>query len=150
MMKKSIYIFALLMMLTLGACSNNDEPIYANSGMGSNRDWTYYPEQISVYIDGILQTQVQEITPLSYQMTAKDKEANYPYYYNTVFKIKGLVKKNKVTEITTKANIDDFEGFAIIKGIEYKVSGHFTGNPFHLPEEMGVEIHIDQTLSTHP
>lgn len=141
-MKQKLLYFAALLVMVLSACSSQDEP---SRPQGSYRDTTYRGDRCEVYVSGALNTGVSEVQVVSYHIPADELEANAPYLFDTVMKIKGFLKKNKVTEIEVKSNVDDFEGESTVDGRHYRVSGHFEGDPFRvLPEQMSIVVYFEE------
>lgn len=129
------------MMLILSACGNQDEPSPTNEG--SPRDWPYEKNQVEFYINGVEQNSISEITVRSLQLEDCGDNDAFPWY-DVTLKVKGLLKKNKVFNIQVKADIDKFEGTTVYKGIEYNVTGIYTGNPFYHYKDMGIKVYLEE------
>ncbi len=140
-MKERIFYFSMLLMLVLSACSNQDEPSSANEG--SSRDWTYGKDQVEFYINGVEQTSVYEITVRSLRLKDCGRIDAFPWYYVTL-KVKGLLPKDKVFNIQVGADIDRFEGSTIYNGIEFNVTGIYTGSPFEHYKDMGIKVYLEE------
>ncbi len=140
-MKGKLICFSLLMMLLLSTCGNQDEPSPANEG--SPRDWPYEKNQVEFYINGVEQNSISEITVRSLQLKDCGDNEAFPWY-DVTLKVKGLLKKNKVFNIQVKADIDRFEGTTVYKGIEYNVTGIYTGNPFYHYKDMGIKVYLEE------
>lgn len=140
-MKERIFYFSMLLMLVLSACSNQDEPSSANEG--SPRDWTYGKDQVEFYINGVEQTSVYEITVKSLQLKDCGGIDAFPWYYVTL-KVKGLLPKDKLFNIQVGADIDIFEGSTIYNGIEFNVTGIYTGSPFEHYKDMGIKVYLEE------
>ncbi len=140
-MKFLYTLFALLALSVISSCSNEDEPSYGH--YGSNRDWTYNAEQIQFYIDGKVQNQINEITVVSKQLDTEGENPPFPWY-DTTLKVNGLVSKDKIIEINVKADIEHFEGQTEVAGIQYSVSGEFTGSPFEHHSKMGIIVYLEK------
>lgn len=139
---------ALLMMLifsalvlVLSSCSEDDEP--TDGVYGSNRDWTYTGEQVKFYIEGVEQSQVKEITVTSRHLPTEGENPPFPWYASTL-KVKGLAPKGKITEINVDADVERFEGQTEVAGIQYSVSGEFTGSPFEHHSKMGIIVYLEK------
>lgn len=140
-MKEKIFCFTMLVMLVLSSCSNNDEPSPSNEG--SPRDWAFGKDQVEFYINGVEQTSVTEITVRSLQLEGCGDNDAFPWY-DVTLKVKGLLPKNKVFNIQVGADIDRFEGTTIYNGIEYNVTGIYTGNPFEHYKDMGIKVYLEE------
>lgn len=140
-MKNLLYILFALLSLLCSSCTNEDEPSPANEG--SPRDWTYSGDNVKVYIDNNPQTTVSELRVLSLQLTSGE-ESIYNPLYDTTLKIKGLLKKDTVTDISVISTLDDFEGITNINGVEYNVSGEYVGNPFETHySDLGIVVYLN-------
>lgn len=138
------FLYSIVTIITLSilsSCSNEYEP--TTERYGSNRDWTYSKDQVKVYIDDVEQTQVKEITVVSRQLDTEGENPPFPWY-ETTFKVKGLVSKNKIFEIKAFADVERFEGTTTIKGVEYNVTGVYTGSPFAYYKNMGIVINLNK------
>ncbi len=140
-MIEKIFCFTMLLMLVLTACSNNDEPSPVNEG--SPRDWTFGKDQVELYINGVKRTSVSEITVRSLQLEGCGDIEAFPWY-DVNLKVKGLLPKNKVFNIHVLADIDRFEGSTVYNGIEYDVTGIYTGNPFYHYKDMGIKVYLEE------
>lgn len=136
---KAVTYLSLSVMMLLTACSNTDEPTV--SGYGSPRDWTYGNDQIHFYINGVEQTSVSEITVSSTQHTNVLNNDVFPWY-DTTLKVKGLLSKNKIFNIQVDADIERFEGTTVYDGVEYNVTGEYTGDPFEHYSKMGIIVYL--------
>ena len=125
--------------MALPSCSNQDEPSPDNEG--SPRDWTYGKEQVQFYIDNLEQTSVSEITVRSLQLEGSGDNKVFPWYDATL-KVKGLLPKNKVFNIQVMADVERFEGSTVYDGVEYNVTGEYTGNPFEHYKDMGIIVYL--------
>lgn len=140
-MKNLIYILFILIIPFCVSCTNEDEPSPANEG--SPRDWTYSGDNVKVYIDNNLQVTVSELSVHSIQLTSGE-EAIYNPLYDSTLKIKGLLKKDKITNISVMSTLDDFEGITNINGVEYNVSGKYIGNPFETHySDLGIVVYLN-------
>lgn len=131
----------MLFMLVLSACSNQDEPSLTNEG--SLRDWAYGQDQVEFYINGVEQTSVYDITVRSLQLKGCGGIETFPWY-DVTLKVKGLLPKKKVFNIQLLADVDRFEGSTIYNGIEYNVTGIYTGNPFEHYKDMGIKVYLEE------
>ena len=138
-MKRTFVYLTTLLMISFSSCSNQDEPSPGNEG--SPRDWTYGKEQVQFYIDNVEQTSVSEITVRSLQLEGSGDNDVFPWYDATL-KVKGLLPKNKVFNIQVLADVERFEGSTVYDGIEYNVTGEYTGNPFEHYKDMGIIIYL--------
>ena len=139
-MKSKALFFLCMMMLVLVACGK-DEPSVGGQH-GSPRDWTY--TNVDFQIDGVKITSVSEITCDSRQIVY-DPVPEDPYFpwYAMTLKVKGLEKKNKVTNIYVDADVDRFEGEVTLSGVDYDVTGYWIGNPFSdLPENTVIVVNL--------
>lgn len=138
------FLYILLTFLTFSifsSCSNEDEP--TTDRYGSNRDWTYSGEQVKFYIDGMEQSQVEEITVVSKQLDIEGENPAFPWYATTL-KVKGLLSKNKIFEIEVLADVERFEGTTTLNGVEYNVTGIYTGSPFDYYKDMGIIVNLNK------
>lgn len=131
----------LLMLFFFSACSSLDEP--ATDRYGSNRDWPYSGEQVKFYIDGTEQPQVKEVTVVSRQLDTEGENPPFPWYATTL-KVSGLLPKNKIFEIEVLADVERFEGTTNLEGVEYNVTGIYTGSPFDYYKDMGIVINLNK------
>ncbi len=140
-MKNLFYILFMLVASFCSSCTNEEEPSLANEG--SPRDWTYKGDNVKVYIDNNLQNTVSELRVHSLQLTSGEEAINNPIY-DTTLKIKGLLKRDKITDISVISTLDDFEGITNINGVEYDVSGEYIGNPFETHySDLGIIVHLN-------
>lgn len=140
LLKNFQLVLSLTVLLFCISCSKNDEPSIEDEG--SPRDWTYTKDNVQVYIDGVRQASVTEITVKSIQLTDEEEETNP--LYDTTLKIKGLEKKNKITNIKVESTIDTFKGTVTYKGSNYVVSGEYVGDPFRTHySELGIIVNLD-------
>lgn len=126
-MKTKVFFLSLILLLGLGilpSCSSED-PI--PNGGGSYRDWRYSPEQCTVTIDGVKQTDFKEI--LVYSKQVANAQDGKPDIFYTTFRIYDLVKGEKYSEISVYADWDKFAGNTVLNGKYYSVEGEFLGNP---------------------
>lgn len=142
-MKEKLICLSILIMLFFSSCSNHDEPSPSNEG--SPRDWTYLNDQIKFYIDDVEQTSVSEITVRSLQLKTEGENPPFPWY-STTLKVKGLLPKNKIFEIEILADVERFEGTTSVNGIEYDVTGEYTGSPFEHYKDMGIIVNLNKKL----
>ncbi len=140
-MKEKIICFITLLSLFLTSCNNADEPSPFNEG--SPRDWPYGKDQVELYINNVKQLSVKEVTVRSLQLQNPGEELVFPWY-DVTLKVKGLLPKNKIFNISVKADIDRFEGSTVYDGIEYDVTGIYTGNPFEHYKDMGIVIYLQE------
>ncbi|MBD5307499.1 MAG: hypothetical protein HDS14_07740 [Bacteroides sp.] len=138
-MKRTFVYLTTLLMISFSSCSNQDEPSPVNEG--SPRDWSYGKEQVQFYIDNVEQTSVSEITVRSLQLEGSGDNDVFPWYDATL-KVKGLLPKNKVFNIQVLADVERFEGSTVYDGVEYNVTGEYTGNPFEHYKDMGIIIYL--------
>ena len=138
-MKRTFVYLTTLLMMSFSSCSNQDEPSPGNEG--SPRDWTYGKEQVQFYIDNVEQTSVSEITVRSSQLEGSGDNDVFPWYDATL-KVKGLLPKGKVFNIQVMADVERFEGSTVYDGVEYNVTGEYTGNPFEHYKDMGIIIYL--------
>lgn len=146
-MRQTISLINLLIVLFIGilglnSCEKIDFSDYRTEG--SNRDWTYSKDQVSIYIDGVKQTSVSELTVVSYHTSNEWMKEHEPYLFETKFKIKGLLKKNKTTVIEVIANLDSFIGTTVINNIKYNITGEYTGDCFDHYSKFGVIIYLEK------
>lgn len=140
-MKRTFVYLTSLLIMTLSACSNQDEPSPANEG--SPRDWPFGKDQVEFFINGVEQTSVTEITVRSLQLAGCGDNDVFPWY-DVTLKVKGLLPKNKVFNIQVGADIDRFEGTTTYNGTEYNVMGIYTGNPFEHYKNMGIKVYLEE------
>lgn len=140
-MRKVLYFLAITIFTVLASCSKDEEVTLDR--YGSNRDWPYDSSQIEFYIDGVEQPQVTEITVLSKQLHPEGDNPPFPWY-ETTLKVKGLLRKNKIFNIVVLSDVERFEGTTTLNGIEYDVTGVYTGNPFHHHTEMGIIVNLNK------
>lgn len=147
-MRQIVYIIYFLILLSVGileftSCEKYDPSTYREEG--SNRDWIYPKNQVDIFINGVKQMSVTELRVVSYHTSDEWQMEHKPYLFETVFHIKGLLKKNKITTIEVQANLVNFIGTVELKGITYTVTGEYTGNCFADPlSELGVVIYLDE------
>ncbi len=140
-MKEKVICFLTVLMLILVACGGEDEPSPFNEG--SPRDWAFEKNQVEFYINGVEHTSVSEITVRSLQLEDCGKIDAFPWY-DVTLKVKGLLKKNKIFSIQVLADIDRFEGTTVYNGVEYDVTGEYTGNPFEHYKDMGIKVYLQE------
>ena len=138
-MKRTFVYLTTLLMMSFSSCSNQDEPSPGNEG--SPRDWTYGKEQVQFYIDNVEQTSISEITVRSLQLKGPGDNDEFPWYDATL-KVKGLLPKGKVFNIQVMADVERFEGSTVYDGVEYNVTGEYTGNPFEHYKDMGIIVYL--------
>ncbi len=140
MKSKFCWLVTLVVMMVMTACSS-DEP---STGLqGSPRVWASTGEQVEFYINGVRKTSVSEITVSSLQLGALEPD-EFPWYDMTL-KVKGLLsKKNKVFEIKVQADVERFEGSTVYDGVDYDVTGVFTGDPFEHYSKMGIIVSLNE------
>ena len=139
-------LFSLLILLFVAACSSDEPSNPDEIHYGSPRDWTYSGQQVHFYINDVEQTSVSEITVSSIQYPSNILNQVFPFYDSTL-KVKGLEGKNKVTSIQVKADTDRFEGTTTLDGVNYSVTGEFTGNPFEHHDTFGIIVRLDKVES---
>lgn len=96
---------------------------------------TYKKEYVKVYVDGAERTSVSEIR-MSSEITDKENKI-----YNTNLRIKGLKKKNKVSNVSVVSTLEDFTGTYEMDGKTYDVTGEFHGYTY-LPAEMEIVVNF--------
>lgn len=138
-MKRTFVYLSSLLIMALSACSNQDEPSPDNEG--SPRDWIYGKDQVQFYIDDVEQISVSEITVRSLQLDGSGDNEVFPWYDATL-KVKGLLPKDQIYNIQVLADVERFEGSTVYNGVEYNVSGEYTGNPFEHYKDMGIIVYL--------
>ncbi len=142
-MKYLFYFLFVSILISLSSCNKEDEPSPDNEG--SPRDWTYLNDQIKFYIDNVEQVSISEITVRSLQLKASNDDFSFPWY-STTLKVKGLLPKDKILEIEVLADVERFEGTTSINGIDYDVTGEYTGSPFEHYKDMGIIVNLNKKL----
>ncbi len=140
-MKDKLVYLASMLILLMSSCSIQGEPSPTNEG--SPRDWVYGKDQVKFYINDIEQTLVTGITVRSLQLP-NFGNSNFPWY-DTTLKVKGLLPKGKLFNIEVKADVERFEGSTVYQGIEYDVTGVYTGSPFEHYKDMGIIVYLKES-----
>lgn len=135
----SSLLLTLLMIVICTSCSNDDIP-HSKTNAGSLRDCTYSGDYLHVYIDGVLCSSVTEAKVDSDPIY--DDQEQVTDTFNSYLIIKGLEKKNKKTVLEVVSDFDTFYGSATINGIDYVVSGEFTGSVYVPYWEYGIIINL--------
>lgn len=138
-MRYLLYFLFVSIIISLSSCDKEDVPSPDNEG--SPRDWTYLNNQIKFYIDEVEQTSISEIKVRSLQLKASNNDSSFPWYATTL-KVKGLLSKNKIFEIEVLADVERFEGTTTLEGVEYNVTGVYTGSPFDHYKDMGIVVNL--------
>lgn len=132
-------LFLILFTGLLFFSCSHEEDEFPTGTSGSLRDWRYSADQVRFYIDGVQQTSVSEIEVRSSRR--EDSTNEFPMY-NTTLKITGLPKKGKVFYITVVSSLETFEGKTLYQGVEYNVTGEFTGDPFEHYSKQGIIVNL--------
>lgn len=128
-------LIGLLTALLFISCDDKYEPTGVITPHSEPRDWTYDSNHSTVYIDGVEKTSVSEIRVTSELINLDEKR------HSSTLKIKGLKKKNKVTDVVVEYVPDTFEGVFEMDGTTYDVSGEFIGSPF-IPDEAKIVVNF--------
>lgn len=142
-MKKFLFIICLSL-ITFASCKENDEP--NNDPSGSPRDWTYYADKgkAAVYINGVEQTSVSEISVSSKPLQGEYIDGVYHPLYDMTLKVVGLPKKGKTAIIKVVSGLEEFEGETEIQDIKYKVTGRFDGDPLDHWTKNSITVYLSQ------